>query len=137
MDINVEQVQDKATITILKLRGDLDGSNYRKLIEKAQEVYKSGGKNLMLDMSELNYMSSAGLVALHAISKLLQGEALPDPDAGWEAFHSIERDQDAGRHAQLKLLNPHGRVDQTLELSGMKEFFDIFTDRSAAIASFG
>ena len=137
MEINIEQVQGKTVVTFLNLHGDLDGSNYQTLIAKAKEVHQGGAKQLVLDLSEVKYMSSAGLVALHTIARLMQGEPLPDPDAGWEAFHAIERDQDAGKHLHLKLLNPQGRVDQVLEVTGMKEFFDIFTEREAAIASFG
>jgi anti-anti-sigma regulatory factor len=137
MEIGVEQVQSKPAVTILNLKGDLDGSNYQVLINKAKEVHQAGTTHMVLDFGQVGYMSSAGLVALHTIAKLLQGAPLPDPEAGWEAFHAIGRDQDAGLHAQLKLLNPQSRVDQTLELTGMKEFFEIFTDRQAAIASFG
>lgn len=137
MEIGVEQVQDKSGVTILNLKGDLDGSNYQALINKAREVQQAGTARLLLDFSQVGYMSSAGLVALHTIAKLLQGAPLPDPEAGWEAFHAIERDQAAGLHAQLKLLNPQAKVDLTLELTGMRDFFEIFTDRQAAIASFG
>jgi anti-anti-sigma regulatory factor len=137
MDISIEQVQGQTPVSILKVQGDLDGSNYQVLISKAKEIYQAGARHLVLDLSNVNYMSSAGLVALHTIAKLLQGAPLPDPEAGWEAFHAIERDQAAGLHAQLKLLNPQAKVDQTLELTGMKDFFEIFTDRQAAIASFG
>lgn len=136
MDLSIDQIQGKVPVTILNVQGDLDGSNYQTLIAKAKELHQAGARNLVLDLSKLDYMSSAGLVALHTIARLLQGGALPDPNAGWEAFHAIERDQDAGKHAQLKLLNPQGRVDQTLEMTGMKEFFEIFTDRQAAAASF-
>ena len=136
MEFSTEQVQGRTPITILGLQGDLDGTNYQTLITKANELHQAGARNFVLDMGKVNYMSSAGLVALHTIAQLLQGEPLPDPDAGWEAIHSIERDEAAGKHAQLKLLNPQSRVDQTLELTGMKEYFDIFTDRQAAIASF-
>jgi anti-anti-sigma regulatory factor len=137
MEIKIEQVQGKTLVSILNIQGDLDGSNYQQLINKAKEAHQSGTQHMVLDMSQVGYMSSAGLVALHTIAKLLQGAPLPDPEAGWEAFHAIERDQDAGVHAQLKLLNPQVKVDQTLELTGMKDFFEIFTDRQAAIASFG
>ena len=137
MEFSTVQVQGKAAVTILSIQGDVDGSNYQQLIDKANELHQAGTQNFVLDMSQVNYMSSAGLVALHTIAKLLQGEPLPDPEAGWEALHAIERDEAAGKHGQLKLLNPQSRVDQTLELTGMKEYFDIFTDHQAAVASFG
>lgn len=137
MEISIDEVQGRVAVTILVLHGDLDGSNYQTLITTADKVYQSGTTNLILDLSQLNYMSSAGLVALHAIAKLLQGGPLPDPNAGWEAFHAIERDQAAGTHSHLKLLSSQGKVDQVLVMTGMKSFFDVYTDRQAAIAACG
>jgi len=136
MEISVDQVQGKTPVSILSIQGDLDGSNYRELIQKAKEVQQAGAQNMVLDLSQVGYMSSAGLVALHSVAKVLKGAPLPDPEAGWEAFHAIERDQEAGLQAQLKLLSPQAKVDQTLELSGMKQFFEVFADRQAAIDSF-
>jgi anti-anti-sigma factor len=138
MDINVEQARGKVPVTVVSLRGSLDGSNYQALIAKAKELYEAGTRNLLLDMSNVPFMSSAGLVALHSIIKLLRNEKLPDPEAGWEALHAIGREANAGAQLQrnIKLLSPQPKVEQTLELSGIKSFFEILTDRQSALDSF-
>ena len=96
------------------------------LIAKAQELHAAGTQYLMLDLQHVNYMSSAGLVALHSIGKSLAGEAPPDPDAGWDAYHAVQRDRPAGAHAQFKLLNPQPRVEKLLEMAGMSTIFEVY-----------
>lgn len=136
MNFSVEAVQEKVPVTILAPDGDVDGSNYQALIGKAQELHAAGVQFLLLDLQHVNYMSSAGLVALHSISKLLAGEAIPDSQSGWDAYHSVQRDRPTGVNQQLKLLNPQPRVEKLLEMAGMNAAFEIYSDRSAALASF-
>jgi anti-anti-sigma regulatory factor len=136
MNFSVESVQVKVPVTILAPDGDVDGSNYRLLIAKAQELHAAGTQYLLLDLQHVNYMSSAGLVALHSIGKSLAGEAPPDPDSGWDAYHAVQRDRPAGTHSQLKLLNPQPRVEKLLEMAGMNAVFEVYRDQAKALASF-
>ena len=136
MNLTVEQVPGRVPVTILSLRGELDASNYQQLIAKAQEVYTSGGRHLLLDMSGTPFMGSSGLVALHSIAVLMRGEKPADPESGWNAIHAIDRDRDAGLQKHVKLLNPQPQVDRVLERTGLKQFFEIHTDRETALASF-
>src|SRR5512143_1601928 len=138
MNITVEQHTARVPVTILRLQGDLDGSTYLNLIAAAKEAYQGGAKSLLLDLSGVPYMSSAGLVALHSAVQLLRGEQPPDPEAGWSTLKSVAVDKPAGGSAQqaVKLLKPQPRVTRTLEMSGMNVYFEIFTDEASAIASF-
>ena len=136
MKITTSQAQGRVPVTILSLQGNLDGSNYQAVIAKANEVYTAGAQNLLIDMGEVPFMASSGLVALHSIALIMRGEEPPGPEAGWGAFHAIDRDRDSGLQQHLKLLNPQPTVDRTLEMTGMKEFFEIHTDLEAAVASF-
>lgn len=70
------------------------------------------------------------------VTVVLRGEALPDPEDGWDAFHAIDRDRESGLQQQFKIINPQPQVDRVLDMSGLKEFFEIHTDLHAAIASF-
>lgn len=87
-------------------------------------------------MSDLTYISSAGLVSLHTISMLLRGEKTPDPEQGWSALKSMDRTRDGGVQKNLKLLNPPSQVVNVLDMVGFTEFFEIFTDKQKALASF-
>ena len=138
MNITVEQRAARVPVTILRLQGDLDGSNYLDLIAAAKDAYQGGAKCLLLDLGGVSYMSSAGLVALHSAVQLLRGEQPPDPTAGWSTLKSVTADKPVDAPAQqlVKLLNPQPRVTRTLEMSGMNVFFEIYTDEAAALASF-
>jgi len=136
MKVTISQAQGRVPVTLLHVHGDLDATSYRGLIATAHEACDAGARHILLDLSDMPYMSSSGLVALHSIALMLRGEVPPDPEAGWEAFRAIDRDRDSGLQQHVKLLNPQSQVDRALETVGFKQFFEVHTDLAAAIASF-
>ena len=136
MNISVSQVQGKIPVTVLKLEGQLDGQTYQDLINKGREAYKAGWRDFLVDMSDLTYISSAGLVALHSTALLLRGEELPDTESGWSAYRSMGRSKEAGRQQHMKLLNPRPEVQIVLEMVGFNVVFDVFSDFDEAVKSF-
>ena len=106
MFITTTEAQGKAPVTVLHVQGEMDASNYEQLIAKAREAYDAGTRNLLIDMSEMPFMGSSGLVALHSAAIVLQGETPPDPEGGWGALRSIDREREAGLQKHVKLLNP-------------------------------
>ena len=135
MILSVQNMQAKVPVTVLSIDGNLDGSNYQQLIDKAGELYRSGTLSLLLDMTNVPYMSSSGVVALHSIAVLLHTGASPDLSDGWSALVAVVEEK-SGFREEVKLYNPQPRVRRTLELSGMDQFLEIFTDLPAAINSF-
>jgi anti-anti-sigma regulatory factor len=135
-DITVSQIQGRVPVTILRLHGDLDAANYRDLIARAQEVYDGGARDILLDLSEVPYMSSSGLVALQSIASLLRGDALPDLESGWGTFHALDHQRDLGLQPHFRLLSPQPRVAHVLEVVGFERFLEVHTDLGAAIAAF-
>jgi len=136
MHMTVDQAQGRVPITILAIHGDLDASNYEQVIDKARSLYAAGVRCLLLDLGDVPFMGSSGVVAIHSVALLIRGEQPPDPQAGWQAFHSIDHARESGAHAEVKLLNPQPKVSRTLQMTSMTDFFEIYTDAQAAIASF-
>jgi anti-anti-sigma regulatory factor len=136
MNISVSQAQGKVPVTVLKLDGQLDGQNYQELIAKAQELYSAGGRDFLLDLSNLTYISSAGLVALHSVALLARGEELPDTEGGWSAYRSMGRSAEAGMQKHVKLLNPRSEIMNVLDMVGFGNVFEIFTNLDDAVNSF-
>jgi anti-anti-sigma regulatory factor len=136
MHLTVDQVQGRVPITILAIHGDLDASNYEQVIAKARELYESGARHLLLDLGHMPFMGSSGVVAIHSVALLMRGEQPPDPQGGWQAFHSIDHARGDGPQLQVKLLDPQPKVSRTLQMTSMNAFFEIYTDKQAAIASF-
>ena len=136
MEITISQEQGRVAVSVICIAGHLDGQTYQDLIEKAREVVKAGAKNILLDLSDLTYISSAGLVSLHTIALMTRGEEPPDPEQGWSTLKSMDSVRDGGLQKHLKLLNPRPEVTSVLEMVGFAAFFEVFTDRKTAIDSY-
>lgn len=136
MEILVEQVNARVPVTILRVIGNLDGTNYQKFIEVAQAQFASGARDFLIDLSETPYMSSAGLVALHTLVKLTRGEKLVEEESGWGALHEIEHETGRNFEAHVKLMGLEPKVSRVLELAGILSFLQVFTGREIALASF-
>lgn len=136
MDISVSQMQGNVPVTVLKLDGQLDGQNYEELITKARELYNAGTRDFILDLSNLDYISSAGLVALHSVALLVRGEQLPDTEQGWSAYRSMGRTSASGMQSHIKLVNPTDEVRNVLDMVGFGNVFQIYNDLDEAVKSF-
>jgi anti-anti-sigma regulatory factor len=136
MNISTSQVQGRIPVTIVKLEGQLDGQTYQDLINKGREAFEAGWRDFLIDMTDLTYISSAGLVALHSMALLVKGEELPDTESGWSAYRSMGKTSGAGKQVHIKLYNPRPEVKSVLDMVGFSAVFDIFTDQEAAIKSF-
>ena len=136
MNISVSQAQGNVPVTVIKLDGQLDGQNFQELISKAQELYSTGARDFLLDLSDLTYISSAGLVALHSVALMARGEELPDMEGGWSAYRSMGRSSEAGVQKHVKLLNPRSEIMGVLDMVGFSSVFQVYTDRDEAVNSF-
>jgi anti-anti-sigma factor len=129
ISISIEQAQEP--IAVMHLTGDLDASNFLNVVTKAQEIYQKPARNLIIDLSEVPYISSAGLVAIHKIALLYSGvpqqvEQNTRPD--------FTHSSTARKH--VKLLSPQPAVNQILETTGLKLFFKVFDNLESALQSF-
>lgn len=136
MNISVSQVQGKVPVTVFKVDGQLDGQSYQDLIQKGREAYQAGWRDFLIDMTDLSYISSAGLVALHSMALMLRGEDMPNTEAGWSAFRSMSKTSASGKQAHIKLLNPRTEVRNVLDMVGFGAVFEIFADLDEAVKSF-
>lgn len=136
MEITILQEQARADVSVIRVAGHLDGQTYQDLISVATRVIGTGVKNILLDLSDLTFISSAGLVSLHTIALMTRGEAPPNPEQGWSTLKSMDRTRDGGLQKHVKLLNPRPEITKVLEMVGFSEFFEAFTDKQKAIDSF-
>jgi anti-anti-sigma factor len=120
MNILIGQEEGAVPVTVMKIEGDLDASTYKDLQDRAAEVIDEGASNILLDMSDVDYMGSAGFRAIHAIANML----------------NKEQKQGMYKSEHVKLLNPHGEVARVIKTLGFDSFLEIHENRAAAIASF-
>jgi anti-anti-sigma factor len=143
VEIFHEQVQsptqDKLHITIIKLIGEMDGSNSRDVVAKVEEVCAAGARSLIIDLSEMSFMSSAGLATLHHIAVLMRNNQPPGAADRLSSLYDMQEEKASSTAAPekyVKLLNPQPRVKRSLEQIGYNRIFEIFTEREAALASY-
>jgi len=120
LSIMVGQEEANVPVTVLRVEGDIDAATHRTLEEKASEVIGAGAEYILLDLSQVQYMGSAGFRAIHAINNMLQQEEVAL----------------TGKSDRLKLLNPSGEVARVIHTLGFDVFLDIYHDREEALNAF-
>lgn len=123
-------------IIVMHLVGELDASNYAKVIDKAQEAYEDGARRLVIDLSQVPYVSSAGLMSLHTVTLVFGGQSMQSKATGRPTFRPLNITRDGEIRKRVKLLGPQPAVDEVLDVVGLKEFFEIYQDLDDALQSF-
>lgn len=138
MEIIISKRPGAVPVSVMQLRGALDSHTYEDFLNEAQALFDSGVRDLLIDMTELTFLSSAGIAALHRISRVFRGEKRSVSDESWAAMRVVTNPHDTGFTFQkhIKLLNPSESIEDVLDTVGFKAFFQIFTDVGAAITSF-
>ncbi len=135
MELSVERPSPK--VALVHVKGSVDGSNFKQLIAQAEELHNDGIERIGLEVSGCEYMSSSGLVALNAITKILRGENTPDTENGWAVLKTLDDARAPSGQSRLVLISPTARVDRVLDLAGLKNFIPIYPDTTSALAALG
>jgi hypothetical protein len=130
VSIRVSEEHGRVPVTVFRVEGEV--TEWESLPTRAREAFDAGTRNLLLDLSDVPYMASAGLRALHAIFTLLRTDAPSESDA--TMFKGIAAGTFKSPH--LKLLRPSRQVLEVLNATGYDMFLEIHRDYNAALASF-
>ena len=129
MDLSSWRETGAVPITVLQLKGDLVAEE--PLTTRARAAFADGARNLVLDLGDVPYISSAGLRAIHAVYMLLRGA---DANEAAAASQGIARGTYKSPH--LKLVKPSKNALKALSTAGYDMFLDIHDSIPAAVASF-
>ncbi len=114
LEINVEKLK---RVVLIRVDGRIDSTNASELDDALKTTMDDGNNNLVVNLSEVEYMSSAGLRAL--VSALRECKK---------------------RRGDLGLSAPSGRVTEVLELAGLTTgptpLFTVYENDAAAVGSF-
>ena len=110
MEINVTEMK---RLDLLEIEGRVDSNTASTLNEVLNERIDQGTSNIVVDLSQVSYMSSAGLR---------------------ELVSALKRVRKGG--GDLRLCTPSERVNEVIELAGLNSLFEIFNDRTMAVGSF-
>ena len=130
MDFKITQEQGRIPVTVIQIIGELTSDEV--LIARAQAAYDDGTRDLLIDLSQVSYMSSIGLRAIHELFLLMKSDA---PEESQEAMMEGVR-SGTFTSPHLKLYNPPPDVMSVLKTTGYDMYIEIYTDYDKAIASF-
>src|SRR5262249_47816989 len=132
MEIQVGTEQGRVPVTVFHIVGDVDTTNYDQLEARAGAEHAAGANNIVMDLEQVGYVSSAGIRALNSIFNLLRTTAPAESD------EALRQDIRAGTlplsHLKLAHLSP--RVSEALRLAGVDMFLEIHPTVAEAIASY-
>ncbi len=110
MDIAVSELR---RVTMIEIRGRVDSTNATKLGDSLSEQIDAGRNQIVLDLSNVEYMSSAGLREIVA------------------ALKKVKKN-----NGDLRLANLSPRVKEVLDLAGLDTIFQIYPTQVEAVGSF-
>jgi len=131
--VTISQAQGRVPVSILQLAGKFDTNAADEFDRQAREVVEAGAKDVLVDMSQVEYMSSAGLRCIHNLFYQLHPQ-------GSEEYNRIVNEgipQGTYKAPHMKLLNPNKRVKESLRMVGIDMYMDILSgDAKGAVGAF-
>lgn len=126
LQITIQNQIARVPFYTFQLEGEIDASSSQELEQAARQAYEEGMGRLLLDLSGLKFMGSAGLRALHTIDEMLRQQTESggeDPSDGFKSPY-------------LKIVNTSPSIARTLKISGFDMVFDIYQSQQQAIEAF-
>lgn len=128
LNITSSQIQGKVTVTILHLSGHLHGNTENQLLDRARQANEDGSKYLLLDLSGVEILTSAGLRAIHKIFNLFT----PQSDLEIIRKHGAE----PYKSPYFKLVCPNPEVYYVLNIAGFLQNILIYNNMEDGVNSF-
>jgi anti-anti-sigma factor len=128
LNITASQIQGEVSVTILHLSGHLHGNTEQQLVDRARQAYEDGSTHILLDLSGVEVLTSAGLRAIHNIFNLLT----PQSDVAIIRQHREE----PYKSPYFKLVCPNPEVYYILNITGFLQNILIYNNMDEAVNSF-
>jgi anti-sigma B factor antagonist len=109
MNINVSAHNN---VTLVEVSGRIDSMNANQLGEALSTEIDSGHIHMVLDLANVEYMSSAGLREIVSALKKVRGKG------------------------DVRIAQPSHRVREVLEMAGLDTIFQIYPTQAGAVGSY-
>ena len=119
LKISTEQLQADVPVTVFRLRGWLDAQSEEQLLEAARTSYDGGARYLLIDMTDLDTLTSAGMRALQKVYQIFTPK------------------EDQFKLAHLKLCNAPPQIYNVLGITGFLQNIPMYESQETALQSFG
>lgn len=120
-DFNIlsEQKQASVPVTVFHISGWLDAQSEGQLLETAQLAYDEGARYLLIDMSNIDTLTSAGMRALQKVYQLF-----------------TPKDENV-KVAHIKLCSAPPQIYNVLSITGFLQNISMYANQDDALDSFG
>jgi anti-anti-sigma factor len=119
LKITTEQVQASVPVTVFRIGGWLDAQAEPQFLETARLAFDEGARYLLVDMSDLDTLTSAGMRAIQKVYQMYTPKE--------EHFKT----------ARLKLCNAPPQIYNVLGVTGFLQNIPMYESMDAALESFG
>jgi anti-sigma B factor antagonist len=107
------QAYDREGVVVVRLQGRLDSQTAAAATAEMAQVLASAPSSVLLNLAELEFISSAGLRILVQVAREMRA-----------------------RQGVIKLCAPIEAVRKLLELSGLTQLLDLYDSEADALSSF-
>lgn len=122
--------KEEGRVTILRLHGILNAATEQSLMRAAEQTYAAGSRFLLIDLSGISMVTSAGLQALEKIYRMFT----PHHEVGeWSAAHPGE----VFKSQNFKLGGASPQVHSILSIAGFLHHIPMYSNLQEAHNSFG
>ena len=119
LKILVEQKQARVPITVFHIAGWLDAQSEPQFLEAARLAYDDGARFLLVDMNDLDTLTSAGMRAIQKVYQMYTPR------------------EDHFKVAHLKLCNAPPQIYNVLGITGFLQNIPMYESIESALESFG
>jgi len=113
--VEISQMQGKVPVTVFQLQERIHLGNFSEFENIAKEAYENGTRDLIIDLSKSDTLTSIGLRAMVVIHKILAKN-------------------DNGKH--LKIAGATAIIREIMQVTGISHFIDVHDTVDEAVASF-
>jgi anti-anti-sigma factor len=118
LEITKEEIQEKTSLAVLHLRGWLDAKSEEKVLAAARDAYNEGVRFLLIDLANVETLTSAGMRAIHKIYKLYTPA------------------EERSKGSRVKICNAPVQVKNILGITGFLLNIPSYEDLQSALDSF-
>jgi anti-anti-sigma regulatory factor len=128
LTITTSEIHGDLAVKVLHLAGHLHGATEKELLEYAQQAHAEGLQYILLDLSALEVLSSAGLRVIQNIFKLFT------PPADLELMR--KPDAEPYKSPYFKLVCPNPQIYYILNITGFMQNMLVYNSLDEAERSF-
>ncbi len=110
-----EKPPDRPNVLVMHVSGWLDAQTENRLADAVQQAYAAGAEYVVLDLHEVDMITSAGIRAIHRANRILG--------------------PGTGNQARLKLCNTPPRAYEVLKITGLLQAVPTYEGVDIAIAA--